>query len=266
MWSLSYWNHFMTNQKQLEAFSREIVKYSQRLYHKGWVANHDGNISLKVQSNLLLVTPTAMSKIEIQAEDILGLNEAGEKVFGSRSVFSEINLHLAAYQNRSDISAVVHAHPPYATAFSICRLPISESTMPEVVVSLGSEIPVTGYALPGTSAASAVAEKIGTSNALILAGNGALTVGRTLEEAFLRMELTEHFAQINFLAKGLAAKCVLPAADVALLLEKREKAGMAPPAGVKHTCEKDLAENSSANIDETLKKIIAEEVARALGA
>jgi L-fuculose-phosphate aldolase len=236
------------------------------MYQKRWVANHDGNISQKVQSNLLLATPTAMSKIEIQAEDILGLNGAGEKVFGSRAIFSEINLHLAAYQTRTDISAVVHAHPPYATAFSICRLPITEPTMPEVVVSLGSEIPVTQYALPGEAAAQAVAEKIGNSNALILAGNGVLTVGRTVEEAFLRMELAEHFAQINFLAKSLSAKCVLSAADIALLLEKREKAGMAPPDQTKNVFEKSLGGNVSTCVDETLKKIIAEEVARALGA
>ncbi len=219
----------MTDKRQLDALSRHIVKYSRRMYEKGWVANHDGNISLRLQSNLLLLTPTAISKIEIEVEDIVGANSLGEKVFGSRNIFSEINLHLAAYQKRSDIGAVVHAHPPYATAYSICHLPLNEPTMPEFVVSLGREIPVTAYALPGAGAAEAVKDKIGASNALLLAGNGALTVGRDLEEAFLRMELTEHFAQINCLAKNLGTKCVLPEADVAVLLEKRAKAGMLPP-------------------------------------
>jgi L-fuculose-phosphate aldolase len=251
----------MSDRRHLDSISRKIAQYSHRMYEKGWVANHDGNISMRVEQNLILLTPTAVSKIDVEAESILGVNLAGEKIFGSKNAFSEINLHLAAYQARPDMMAVVHAHPPYATAYSICRLPLNEVTMPEFVVSLGREIPVTQYALPGPAAAQAVSTKIGSSNALILAGNGVLTVGRDLEEAFLRMEATEHFAQINTLAKNLETKVTLPEADVTLLLEKRSKAGLAPLDAVESVARASKPDPAE---DQQLKKIIAEEIAKAM--
>lgn len=94
----------------------ELLDYCHRLHARGWVANHDGNLSVRLRPGQILCTPTATSKAEVREESLLIVDEAGTRLAGKGKPFSELSLHLAVLRTRPDAMAVVHAHPPYAMA------------------------------------------------------------------------------------------------------------------------------------------------------
>lgn len=207
----------------------QIVKYSQKLDQKGFSANHDGNISVRFEDGLL-ATPTAVSKGEVVPEIVITLDMQGNKVAGIGKPFSEIKLHLAAYNVRPDIKAVVHAHPPYATARGLLQLPI-KPTLPEAIVSIGALIPVAEFAMPGDAAnANIIAATVYQSNVFMLPGNGVFAVGDCIEQAYLRLELVEHLAKIEFYARQMGGPMLeLAPENINKLVEKNRAAGLAPP-------------------------------------
>jgi L-fuculose-phosphate aldolase len=127
------------------------------------------------------------------------------------------------------VNAVLHAHPPLATAFGVTGVELAPLPLPEMVVSLGARVPTVPRAMPkdpeGPRRVEAAASE---HDAMLLAGNGALTLGEDLNQALLRMELVEHLAKILHAARALGPVAALPEADVAKLLEARKKAGLGP--------------------------------------
>ncbi len=157
-----------------------IVEVCQKMDQKGWVANHDGNVSLKFEDHLL-ATPTAVSKTDITPAMIIDLDMTGKKIAGVGNPFSEVKLHLAAYNARQDVGAVVHAHPPFAMARGMAGDDFSVN-VPEAVVSIGDVIPVTPYAFPGSSEnTNSIASALARADVFMMAGNGVLAVGRDLK-------------------------------------------------------------------------------------
>lgn len=188
----------------------ELVRASRRLHEAGWVANHDGNASVRVGKDRFLITPTATSKAEVDEASLVFIDGAGKVVEGAKKPPGEIELHLAAYRARPDVDAVLHAHPPYATAFGLarCELPLP---LPEAVVSLG-RVPLAPFALPKTPlAVEAVARCASEANQMLLPGNGVLVLGPDLALCHLRMELVEHVAKMVHLARALGGAEALPA-------------------------------------------------------
>src|SRR3989338_5947917 len=156
---------------------KEIVKFCFRLDQKCFGANHDGNISVKFDENLL-ETPTSISKGLMTVEQVITLDRNGNKVDGIGKPFSEIKLHLAAYQSRSDVEAVIHAHPPYATARGLVGEGLRPQ-IPEAIVSIGDLVPVVPFAMPGDlKNDSIVAEALSLCDVFMMPGNGLLSVGR----------------------------------------------------------------------------------------
>jgi L-fuculose-phosphate aldolase len=207
----------------------EVVKVSRRLHTMGWVANHDGNVSVRLTGKRLLITPTAVSKLDVDDSMLLVVDEKGVVLEGRRKAFSELELHLAVYRARPEVECVLHAHPPHATAFGLVGVELAPVAMPEIVVSLGDSIPTVPRLMPkAPELVKAVEAAAGRVDAMLLAGNGALTMGDSLEQALLRMELVEHYARILSVARGLGPVPALPAGDVAKLLEARAKAGLGP--------------------------------------
>jgi L-fuculose-phosphate aldolase len=132
-------------------------------------------------------------------------------------------MHLEVYRQRPDVHAVVHAHPPTATAFSIAGVSLARCVIPEVIVTLGS-IHTAEYATPGTDEVSAsIRQSIQDYDAIILTHHGSLTVGRSLWEAYLRLEKVEHTAQITLAAQQLGQVQTLPADAVEKLAAKRRE-------------------------------------------
>ena len=126
-------------------------------------------------------------------------------------------MHLAIYRRRHDVHAIVHAHPPAATAFAVAGEGLVAPVLPEIIFTLGA-VPLVPYAQPGTEALPAAIEPyLDGHDALLLANHGATTMGRTVEEALSRMEAVEHAARILLGARMLGRVVELRPADVAAL-------------------------------------------------
>lgn len=219
----------MTGVIQKEVKS-DIIRYCQRLDQKGWVANHDGNISIRLPSGNFAATPTARFKGDLSEEDIIEVDASGKKIAGSGGAFSEMAVHLRVFKARSDVQAVVHAHPPSATAVGCANQEMLTSALPEAVVSLGPGIPLVGLALPNSDALWGELEPLlAHYDAVMVAGNGVFTWGKSIEQAYLRLELVEHLAKVLLASLPLGGPRLLEPNQVAALLKKRAEAGLALP-------------------------------------
>jgi L-fuculose-phosphate aldolase len=210
---------------------RALVEVSHLLHERGWVANHDGNASARLGANRILCTPTAVSKRLIVEDLLLLVDDEGRVLAGRGRPFSELGLHLATYRVRPDVSAVVHAHPPHATALGCAGRGIDSLPIAEAVVSLGECVPLVPYALPGVDAVRALEPFLPEHDAVLLASHGTLAYGPDLEIAYLRTELVEHLAHILSIAAPLGGARPLPADSVGRLLEARARAGLGPRRG-----------------------------------
>ena len=201
----------------------QVAGAARRLHAAGWVANHDGNVSARAGRDRFLITPTATSKAEVSESSLVLVDGSGQVVEGARKPPGEIELHLAVYRARPDVDAVLHAHPPYATAFGAARVPLEPICLPEAVVSLG-KVPLAPFAMPRTpQAVEAVSRCAAESDAMLLPGNGVLTLGADVALCFLRMELVEHLAKILHHARALGGAEPLAADQMAVLLEQNAK-------------------------------------------
>jgi L-fuculose-phosphate aldolase len=204
----------------------QVAETARHLHAVGWVANHDGNVTARGESHRFVATPTATSKRLIAEKDLIEVDGKGQ-VVGSGKVFGEIGLHLAIYERRPDIGAVVHAHPPYATAIAASAgNPIDRPFIAEALVSLGPKIPKLPYAQPGEPARAALAPWCELVDAVILGNHGVIAWGKDCETALLRVELVEHLARIAIAAAPLGGVEALPESAIDALLAARAKAGI----------------------------------------
>lgn len=202
---------------------REIVHVCRRLYERGLIAGPDGNVSVRITRDHVLVTPRGFSKADLEEHDLVLLTLEGQLVRGKHEASSEIAMHLAAYQARPDIAAVVHAHPPVATAFAVAGMGLPGDVLPELAVQVG-EVPLVPFAMPGTrSLPEAMKPFLPNHDAFLLANHGATTLGYTLGEAHQRMESVEHAANILLTARVLGRVNALTADDVRVLDAARQR-------------------------------------------
>jgi L-fuculose-phosphate aldolase len=195
----------------------ELVAVCKKLAERGLVAATDGNVSCRVGRERLLVTPAGKPKGRLEPMDLLLVDFQGEVLAGLEKPSSEILMHLEVYRRRADVAAVVHAHPPVLTAFSLAGIPFEAKALPEVWLTLGP-VPTAPYATPCTAEVpESIAPFLENHQAILLERHGSLTVGRDLDEAYLRLEKLEHAAQILFLATVLGKAPPLPLPDEALV-------------------------------------------------
>ncbi len=213
---------------------QDLLRICRLVYDKGWVAMNDGNISIRLDDNRILCTPTAVSKGFVGPEDLIVCDMTGAKVEGVREGTSEIAMHITIYSLRPDVRSVVHAHPPTATGFASAGQALDKAMLPEVVIQLGA-VPLASYGLPGTPALSdGMLPYIPEYDAMLLENHGCTAYGRDVWEAFFRMEMVEHFARITFVAEMLGGARALPRDEVKKLFDARtrynvnSKAQMAP--------------------------------------
>lgn len=199
---------------------QEMADIGRMLYQRGLIGIADGNLSVRLDDGHLLVTPSGVPKGFMRPEQMVKTDLTGRPLGGGRPS-SEILMHAAVYHERPDVRAVVHAHPPHAVAFSIVGIGLTRCIIPEIVVTLGT-VPTTPYATPGTDELpESVRATIRGADALILERHGALTVGTTLMEAFVRLDTVEHTAKITYLARSLGQVQVLQPEQVDKLLKVR---------------------------------------------
>jgi len=198
-----------------------IVEYGRLLHANGFVAATDGNLSVRLDDDRILVTPTCISKGRMQPSDLVVVDAQGKRVLGKRRVSSELAMHLQIYRLRPEIRGIVHAHPPTATGFAASGLGLSSPLVCEVVVGLGA-IPLASYGTPGTpELTDALNPLIPEHDAILMANHGVVTYGPTLESAFMKMETVEHFAKIALVCHMLGKAQPLGEKEVAKLHEVR---------------------------------------------
>lgn len=203
---------------------RQIVLVCRRLYERGLIAGQDGNVSVRVSRDAVLATPAGLSKVDVTEDDLVEVSLAGEHRGGARRVSSEIAVHLRLYRRRPDVVAVVHAHPPTATAFAVAGESLDAPVLPELVWQVGW-VPLVPYAMPGTEALADRFEPfVDRHDAFLMANHGALTAGRSLTVAHQRMESLEHAARILFTARLLGRVTTLTPGDAQALVEARTRA------------------------------------------
>lgn len=193
---------------------RQICKTGHTMYDRAFVVAREGNLSVRISPNRILITPTGRCKGYLAPSDILLTDLKGKVVDGDGRVSSEILMHLLFYQLRPDVRAVCHAHPPTATGFAAAGRSLEESVLPEVVVSLG-KIPLAPYGTPGTWELCAnLKGLVQKYDAILLENHGVVTCGPDLNTAYQQLETVEHFARILFIAESLGGPHLLSQSEV----------------------------------------------------
>jgi L-fuculose-phosphate aldolase len=195
-----------------------LVETCRRLHARDLIGAGEGNVSVRLGSDRFLVTPSSANKGYLAPGDLVVVDAAGVVVEGSGRASTELRMHLAAYAARPDVAAIVHAHPITAVALTVAGAPPPNDLVPEAAVTLG-ELAVAPFATPGTDEVPAsLAPLFPRHDVILLARHGALALGRTLVEAFDRMETLERVARIALVAR-LAGRCEpLPAEAIAKVL------------------------------------------------
>lgn len=202
---------------------QEIVRYGRMLHNRCFVAAMDGNLSVRLKKDRVLVTPTCLSKGDMRPADMVIVDMEGQRVSGRRNVTSELGMHLLIYRLRPDVQAIVHAHPPTATGFAAAGVPLTEPLVCEVIMGLGC-IPLARYGTPGTAEVTQTLEPyVPDYDAILMSNHGVVTYGDTLEHAYMKMETVEHFAQIAMVTHLLGRQQPLKEVEVEKLLLARSK-------------------------------------------
>lgn len=250
----------------------DIVRVGRLVFEKGWVAANDGNISVRLDEERILCTPTATSKGMLHADDLIIVDMQGNKIAGRKARTSEIMMHLTVYNLRPDIKSVVHAHPPVATGFATAGRSLNMALLPEVVITLGC-VPLVDYGLPGTNALTdPMLPLIPKYDALLMANHGAVCYGTDLWQAYFRMETVEHFARISLVAELLGGAKALPQVEVDKLIDSRGRYGVQTQVRAEPGCPASMEDlmrhqTGSDKIEVTRDELIAlvEEAMRARG-
>jgi L-fuculose-phosphate aldolase len=216
----------------------EIVRIGRLIHARDLVDGTAGNLSTRLGPDHLLATPSGLAKGFLEPDDLIVVDKEGRLAAGRPGLkpTSELAMHLEAYRRRPDIGGVVHAHPVTTVALSIAGVSLAECVIPEAIVFLGL-VPTTPYATPSSDEnRQAIAAEIGRHDAIVLQYHGTLTVGRTVTEAYQRLETLEHTAKIIALSRLLGGGPPLPPEQVSKLLAARHALGLERPGDAQAFC------------------------------
>jgi L-fuculose-phosphate aldolase len=237
--STTSWNSGINDRKLKE----QICEIGRRVYQKGFAAANDGNLSIRVGQNEVLCSPTMICKGYMTPDDICAVDLDGNQIAGKKKRTSEILLHLSIMKARPDVQAVVHCHPPHATAFAVAGEPIPQCVLPEVEVFMG-EIPLAPYETPGTQKfADTVLPFLKGTSCIILKNHGTVSFGKTIEEAFWKTEILDSYCRILMLARQLGRVEYFTQQQTNELLDLKKRLGFDDPRFHVENC--DLCGNSA---------------------
>lgn len=221
--------HPLFNTAEAKSIKDWICEVGRRVYNKGFAAANDGNISYRIGENEVLCSPTMICKGFMTPDDICMVDLDGKQLAGKKKRTSEILLHLTIMKERPDIRAVVHCHPPHATAFAVTREAIPQCILPEIEVFMG-EVPLAPYETPGgQSFADTVKPFLKATNTIILTNHGTVTFGKTLEEAYWKTEILDAYCRILILSKQLGGVTYLNERESRELLDLKKRLGFDDP-------------------------------------
>jgi len=206
----------------------QICEVGRRIYDRNMAAANDGNISVKLNDREWLCTPTGVSKGFMTPDYICKVDVSGNVIeaSGNYRPSSEIKMHMRVYEKRSDVNAVVHAHPAFATSFAIAGIPLTQPIMPEAVIFLGC-VPIAEYGTPSTMEIPDNVEKyLPHYDAVLLESHGALTWGHDLLNAYHKMESLEFYAELLYRSKMLGGPKEFSREQVERLYALRKEMGI----------------------------------------
>lgn len=206
-------------------------------YQKGYIVGADGNLSARLRDGSILVTPAGAMKGFLEPQHLAHVDPAGRVLDSGPRPSTEIAIHLVSYQERSDVEAVIHTHPPHAVALSIAGIDLQLPVIPEVIVTIGGT-PTTAYATPGTQELpDSIRAVVRCSDTLIMKNHGAVTLGANLMDAFKKLDMVEHTAKILWLVHALKGSVEpLPAEAVQKLLDTRRALGIRTTNTLENRC------------------------------
>jgi L-fuculose-phosphate aldolase len=233
------------------SLKRELLRFCSLLYERGYLVSTDGNLSVRSAKNYL-TTPTGRNKGLIEVEDLVLVDPAGQSLENNKRPSSELAMHLKVYELRPEVQAVVHCHPVYTTVIAASNQELDTCLITESIVGLG-KVPKAPLSLPSTSEIPAsIAPLIPCTDAILLANHGLLAYGKTLEEAYNKVEAVEHFAKIQVLTYQAGIQNPVPAKEVERLEKLRKAYGLDGPY---IPCNREVREQKVG--DEQLAEIIA---------
>lgn len=205
---------------QLQQERQQVLDHCRKMIELKLTTGSGGNISIyNREAGLIAISPGSMDYFKINAEDIMVVSPEGNVVEGQNKPSSEMQFHLALYQTRHDVNAVIHSHSVFATAMACLRKPIPP--LHYLVGLIGDCVPVVDYATFGTNLlAENIAKGIGSYNAALLANHGVVAVGSTIDLCFIIAEHVELLAQMYLLASAAGSPVLLPAEEMIVLQEK----------------------------------------------
>ncbi len=211
--------------EELNGVKEQICDVCHKMWQQGWVAANDGNVSVRLGDGTFLATPTGISKSFITPDKLVRIDGLGTVLEAEEGYkpSSEIKMHLCCYQERDDVGAVVHAHPPTATGFAVAHLDMDRYTMIESIIAVGS-VPVTPYGTPSTEEVpNAIRPYLQEHDVMLLENHGALTVGADLITAYYRMETLELWAKISLVAHLLGGEKEISKENIDRLISMRSQ-------------------------------------------
>src|SRR6476659_4411161 len=183
----------------------QMCDVGRRIWLKGFCAGNEGNHSYRLGEDRILCTPSLISKGKLKADDMCIVDLTGKQISGKRKRTSEILLHLAIYKERPDVKAVIHSHPPHATAFAVAGVELPTCIHPEAEVFLGP-VKTAKYVTPGDKRlGESIVPYIKDSNTILLQNHGVVCYGKDLEQTYYQLEIVDAYARILLLAKQLGS-------------------------------------------------------------
>jgi L-fuculose-phosphate aldolase len=199
----------MNINNKYKAERKQVASFMRRLYNHGLTTTSGGNISLRVTEDIIVITPSATDKGRMRWKEVGIMNILGENLTPELKPSIESEMHLSIYKKKKEVTAIVHAHPVFASAFTAMKCKIDTNLTAEARAILGDPLSVP-YALMGTrELATLVAEKIGDSDILLLENHGILTTGSNLLQAFDKIEVLENAAKMTLIVDKAKKKSPL---------------------------------------------------------
>lgn len=200
-------------------YAKKILEACHKLANKGMTVGTWGNISIRIDSDTFILTPSGMNYDSLTEEDFIIMNMNDEIIYGKRKPSVEFVLHRKIYQSRTDVNAVIHTHSVFSTAFAVDKIDIPAASE-ELVQIVGEGVKCAKYALPGTAElANNVVEALSKRNAALLVNHGAVCVGTSIDHAFKIAEVVEKTAQTVIYARIIGTPNIITHEDCLAMQE-----------------------------------------------
>jgi L-fuculose-phosphate aldolase len=207
----------------------QFCDIGRRIWQRGFCAGNEGNHSFRLGPDRVLCTPTGISKGNLKPSDLCVVDMNGDQVAGTRKRTSEINMHLAIYKLRDDVKAVIHSHPPHATAFAVAGVDLPTCIHPEAEVFLGP-VHTAKYVTPGDKRlGESIAPFVKDSNTILMGNHGVVCYGHDLENAYYKLEIVDAYSRILILAKQVGSIQQLTNDEMKELVALKARFGMSDP-------------------------------------